>query len=133
VVTDHIVNSLSQLIRNLSGCDPIHKNTEDVRIWGSLPYSFKEGYSLLIQENSNYPRSRIWKFIGEGDSLPKINALCWVMVHNKLLTAKNMAKRGVQGPSRCTLCKDVALYVKTLLKQHNTSSSNANSCFRYGI
>jgi hypothetical protein len=28
------------------------------------------------------------------------------MVHNKLLTAENLLKRGIQGPSRCTLCKE---------------------------
>jgi hypothetical protein len=30
------------------------------------------------------------------------------MAHGKILTAENLAKRGIQGPSRCALCLDNA-------------------------
>jgi hypothetical protein len=40
------------------------------------------------------------------NSLPKVNTLCWVMVHGKLLTGDNIQKRGFQGTTRCVLCSE---------------------------
>ena len=38
------------------------------------------------------------------DSIPKVNSFIWTLLHNKLLTAENLQKRGILGPSRCALC-----------------------------
>jgi hypothetical protein len=38
-VPDHLMRLLDELINNLAGCAPMHKNREDDRIWGTQPYS----------------------------------------------------------------------------------------------
>ena len=38
------------------------------------------------------------------ESIPKVNSFIWILLHNKLLTAENLRKRGINGPSRCALC-----------------------------
>ena len=38
--------------------------------------------------------------------LPKIDILCWTLVHGKILTSENLEKRGIEGPFRCPLCCD---------------------------
>jgi hypothetical protein len=65
----------------------------------------KEGYHKLLDIPSPQ-RSKLWLHVWQGDSLPKINSLCWVMAHEKLLTTKNIQKCGIARPSRCVLCKE---------------------------
>ena len=47
---------------------------------------------------------RLWKKVWHLDSIPKVNSFTWILLHNKLLTAENLRKRGIMGPSRCALC-----------------------------
>lgn len=70
----------------------------------SSGYTVKEGYSKMFMESQQPPHSRVWQNIWQGDSLPKVNIFCWLMVHEKFLTLENMKKCGIQGPSRCALC-----------------------------
>jgi hypothetical protein len=55
-----------------------------------------------ITSSQGQDLSKIWM----SDSLPKVNTFCWVMVHGKLLTRENLQKRGLQGPTRCVLCRE---------------------------
>ena len=47
---------------------------------------------------------KFWKLVWHPDSIPKVNTFIWLLLHNKLLTAENLRKRGILGPSRCALC-----------------------------
>ena len=47
---------------------------------------------------------RIWKKVWHPDSIPKVNSFMWILLHNKLLTAENLRKSGINGPSRCAQC-----------------------------
>ena len=47
---------------------------------------------------------RIWKQVWLSNSIPKVNNFIWLLLHNKLLTAENLRKRGILGPSRCAMC-----------------------------
>ena len=47
---------------------------------------------------------RIWKQVWHSNSIPKVNNFIWLLLHNKLLTAENLRKRGISGPSRCAMC-----------------------------
>ena len=47
---------------------------------------------------------KIWKKVWHTNSIPKVNSFIWILLHNKILTAENLRKRGINGPSRCTLC-----------------------------
>lgn len=47
----------------------------------------------------------IWKAIWNSDGLPKIKMFCWTLSHGKILTAEKLQKCGIEGPSRCPLCK----------------------------
>jgi hypothetical protein len=89
-----------------SRCTPLNLQCRDTRCWGSSKYSVKQGYSSLLTYIPGPPPSNIWSFVWYGPSLPKINTFIWVMVHKKILTAENLQKRGIVGPSRCALCMD---------------------------
>ena len=47
---------------------------------------------------------RLWKKVWHPDSIPKVNIFTWILMHNKLLTAENLRKTGIIGPSRCAMC-----------------------------
>ena len=48
----------------------------------------------------------LWRNRWYTNDLPKVNTLCWMLVQGKILTAENLAKKGIQGPSQCVLCKN---------------------------
>jgi hypothetical protein len=65
--------------------------------------------------------SPLWKKIWNNDGLPKINIFCWIMIYKKLLTAKNLRKRGIQGPSRCEMCATTEETIQHLFFECNIS------------
>ena len=50
---------------------------------------------------------RLWKKVWHPDSIPKVNSFTEILLHNNILTAENLRKRGILGPSRCALCNSV--------------------------
>ena len=48
--------------------------------------------------------NKLWKKVWQTDYIPQVNRFIWILLHNKLLTAENLKKRGISGPSRCILC-----------------------------
>ena len=46
-----------------------------------------------------------WNFVWSSMSIPKVDLFCWNVVHRSILTTENLRKRGLEGPSRCSLCK----------------------------
>ena len=66
---------------------------------------------------------KIWKKVWHPDSIPKVNSFIWLLLHNKLLTAENLRKRGILGPSRCSLCNSVEETSSHLFLQCKVSMS----------
>jgi len=48
------------------------------------------------------------------ETLPKIKFFIWVLLKGKVLTSKNLKKRGVIGPSRCPNCQAAEETIKHL-------------------
>ena len=91
----------------LQGSTPVHNQLLDSRRWAkSGIYTVKEGYRFISNNESISRADNKWIKVWCNDSLPKINAFFWILAHRKILTAENLKKRGIQGPSRCVLCKE---------------------------
>ena len=65
--------------------------------------------------------NKIWKKVWHTDSIPKVNSFIWILLHNKLLTAENLRKRGINGPSRCPLCNSEEETTNHIFLQCKTS------------
>ena len=91
----------------LQGKSPVKEGTRDKRGWGSNSgtYSSTEGYKKFQATPGAAPNPAIWKLLWENCFIPKIDMFCWTMAHNSILTGENLKKRGMEGPSRCSLCK----------------------------
>ena len=91
------------LFTSLHGKTPINKSSKDHIGWGKNGmYTVKEGYKKLNMEPM--ANESLWKKVWHSDNIPKVNSFIWTLMHNKLLTAENLKKRGIAGPSRCALC-----------------------------
>eukprot|EP00253_Pinus_taeda_P028873 PITA_28873 len=99
-------NSWADLKTSLSGLAPTNKSSEDKFIWdpNGGNYTVKDGYKTLQNSTAanNWPLHKVvWRI----DSLPKVKMFNWTLLHGNILTAKNLRKKGIQGPSICCLCK----------------------------
>jgi len=47
----------------------------------------------------------VWKFLWSKAFFPKIDIFSWTLAHNSILSGENLQKRGMEGPTRCPLCK----------------------------
>lgn len=52
------------------------------------------------------PKSFLWNKIWNPNALPKVNIFYSLLLHKKILTSKNLRKKGIYGPSRCPLCEN---------------------------
>ena len=100
---DRLKKDYTLLQTLLQGLLQIHINFPDYRCWGkSRIYTVKAGYNST---HNNNRKEGIWKNVWCSDGLPKIIKNCWLFTHQKILTAENLKKRGIEGPSRWILCK----------------------------
>eukprot|EP00253_Pinus_taeda_P019011 PITA_19011 len=95
----------SNLKRSLAGSTPTNLGVEDRYIWDSSggKFTVKEGYKILqaTTQTANWNlHTTAWK----SECLPKIKYFNWTLLKGKILTAENLRKRGIQGPSRCCFC-----------------------------
>ena len=67
-----------------------------------MNYTTKAGYNAIKNDSI---KESIWKNVWNSDGLPKIIFFCWLLVHRKILTAENLRKKGIEGPSQCIMCK----------------------------
>jgi hypothetical protein len=102
--TPPLKEEANMFLQAISGSAPVCLSKKDNRSWEKEGYTVHLGYKHLIENNDIPTKSAIWKEIGNPNSLPKINILCWQLAHNKLLTGENLNKRGFLGPFRCALC-----------------------------
>eukprot|EP00253_Pinus_taeda_P026904 PITA_26904 len=97
----------SLLLDFLQGKSPSKANAKDKRGWGSISgqYTVAEGYKRIMAAPHVPPNPAKWKFIWDYPALPKIDFFCWTVAHHSILTSDNLRRRGMEGPSRCPLCK----------------------------
>jgi hypothetical protein len=118
----HLRPLSSLLFNRLDSCAPPNFSKSDFCSWGSSNYSVKEGYSLLQYSFQGPSVSKIWKEIWSKPSLPKVNILCWLMVHVKILTVENFQKHRIMGPYRCPLCLEASKTIPHLFLEFPFSS-----------
>ena len=98
-------DTLSQF---LQGKSPLKADSRDKRGWGpsSGIYTASEGYKLIKAIPYAVPNPAIWNFLWTKAFIPKIDMFCWTLAHKSILSGENLKKRGLEGPSRCPLCKN---------------------------
>ena len=96
------------LSKLLQGKSPLNQVACDKRGWGSKSgsYTAAEGYRSLLTVPHVAPNPIQWNFVWSSKSIPKVDLFCWNVVHRSILTTENLRKRGLEGPSRCALCKN---------------------------
>ena len=102
------LNNEAEILTNLlQGKAPIKKNLKDRRGWGNLSgnYSTSEGYKISQAIPSVAPNPVVWKYLWSKPFIPKIDFFCWTLAHKSILSGENLKKHGMEGPSRCPLCK----------------------------
>lgn len=80
----------------------------DKLIWAAANdgnYRVKDGYNAILYshrwDSIDIPLKLCW----DGACLPKAGFFLWLAFQNRILTADRLSKFGIQGPSRCILCK----------------------------
>lgn len=113
----HLLHHWHSMLGHLKGFVPIATSKLDKRIWlggKSKNYTVKEGYVVLIKKLHSPSLAQIWEKIWNKDGLPKVNILCWELVHEKILTAENLRKRNILGPSHYMFCGKAEESIKHL-------------------
>lgn len=106
-IPHHLKVSFDSLCNYLHSIAPTIKGEKDEFRWdpSGANYSIKAGYSYL--NNMEHPTVvwAHWKILKRSQAIPKIKFFMWTLLHGKLLTAENLRKRGIVGPSRCPNCQ----------------------------
>lgn len=90
---------------SLSGAAPIHREKEYRYIWDPSggKYTVREGYKFL-QESTQAANWKLYTAAWKTECIPKIKHFNWTLLKGKVLTAENLKKKGIQGPSICCFC-----------------------------
>ena len=115
----------SQLLEHLVGIAPLSQNQRDKRGWGECSgnYTASEGY-LRFSANFNVPGNpKVWNYNWSNSTLPKIDHFIWTLLHGKILTGENLARKGIAGPFRCPLCANAEETITHLFFQCSFANS----------
>eukprot|EP00253_Pinus_taeda_P003328 PITA_03328 len=98
--------SLKILQNNLQNRAPIKKGAADGFRWDPTGsnYSIKSGYQYICNDIHQTPTWIHWRIIWNSEAIPKVKFFNWLLLKGKVLTAENLNKRGINGPSRCPNC-----------------------------
>lgn len=111
----HLLHQMNIFMQQLEEVAPIHRAMTDRWGWGhSGVYSAAEGYKAFQIKGNCKHSPALWKNIWDPTALPKINFFAWSLIHNKILTGDNLAKRSFAGPHWCALCRSHAETVQHL-------------------
>jgi hypothetical protein len=75
--------------------------------WGQKDggeFNLKEARHYIVDQDQEEPTQQ-WDKLWNNPHWPKIKIFQWLILHNQILTWKNLRKRGFIGPSRCHLCQ----------------------------
>eukprot|EP00253_Pinus_taeda_P008374 PITA_08374 len=100
-------NIWADLKTSLIGSAPTNRMSDDKYVWDPSGgcYTVKEGYRSLQNASSinNWPLHKVaWRI----ECLPKVKLFNWTLLHGKILTAENLRKKGIHGPSICCMCRE---------------------------
>lgn len=99
-------NLWAELKTSLTGSAPTNRTMEDKFVWdpNGGRYTVNEGYKVL-QNASALKDWPLHKATWKTECLPKVKCFNWTLLHGKILTAENLRKKGIQGPSICCMCR----------------------------
>lgn len=85
---------------------PIQEGARDSLRWdpSGAEYTTKAGYHHLCANAFPQDIWNHWKLVWKAEAPPKVKFFCWLLMKGKILTAENLKKRGIIGPSRCPIC-----------------------------
>jgi len=86
------------------------RNGEDILRWGKTmkgTFTVKEAYYLIGQQERAEENTE-WKTIWDNKWWPKITLFAWLVAKERILTWNKIQKKGIIGPSRCSLCSTEA-------------------------
>lgn len=75
-------------------------------------FSMKSAYNLLIKEVADMT---CWIKVWNSQLIAKVNFFWWSLIHGKILTLDNLAKRGLNLANICCLCKTKEKSINHLL------------------
>lgn len=85
---------------------PTQRGKQDGYRWDptGTQYTTKAGYQHLC--DSAFPQTiwNQWKLVWRAEAPPKVKFFFWLLLKGRILTAENLKKRGIMGPSRCPNC-----------------------------
>eukprot|EP00253_Pinus_taeda_P035640 PITA_35640 len=100
-------NLWADLKTSLIGSAPTNRMSDDKFVWdpNGGSYTVKEGYRALQNASAinNWP---LHKAAWRTECLPKVKLFNWTLLHGKILTAENLRKKGIHGPSICCMCRE---------------------------
>eukprot|EP00253_Pinus_taeda_P028450 PITA_28450 len=98
--------SLKIFQNNLQNRAPIRKGTTNGFRWDPTGsnYIVKSGYQYICNDIYQIPTWNHWRIIWNSEAIPKVKFFNWLLLKGKVLTAENLKKRGIIGPSRCPNC-----------------------------
>eukprot|EP00253_Pinus_taeda_P032878 PITA_32878 len=101
-----ISNLWDDLKLSFIGSAPTNRLLDDKFVWDTTggSYTVKEGYKAL-QNSTASNNWHLYKTAWRTESLPKVKLFNWTLLHGKILTAENLRKKGIQGPSICCMCR----------------------------
>eukprot|EP00253_Pinus_taeda_P033675 PITA_33675 len=100
-------NTWNDLKLSLTGSAPTNRLAEDKFVWDPNGgcYTVREGYRVL-QNASTVNSWSLHKAVWKVECLPKVKLFNWTLLHGKILTAENLRKKGIHGPSICCMCRE---------------------------
>eukprot|EP00253_Pinus_taeda_P033369 PITA_33369 len=101
-----LATSLKALQENLQNRAPIKKGATDRLRWDPTgsSYTIKSGHHYICNSTYQIPIWNHWRIVWKSEAIPKIKFFTWLLLKGKVLTAENLRKRGINGPSRCPSC-----------------------------
>jgi len=105
-IPHHLKGSFDIFCNHSHSIAPTFKNNKDEFRWDptGTNYSIKASYDYLSSKEHPAIAWIHWKILKKVEAIPKIKFFMWTLLKGKILTADNLKKRGIVGPSRCPNC-----------------------------
>eukprot|EP00253_Pinus_taeda_P013489 PITA_13489 len=100
---DTSLTALKKLLHNKA---PVQEGIHDGYRWDptGTQYTVKAGHQFLCDSTLQQEIWNQWKIVWRAEAPPKVKFFIWLLLKGKTLTAENLKKRGIMGPSRCPNC-----------------------------
>eukprot|EP00253_Pinus_taeda_P010059 PITA_10059 len=115
-IPQHLKENLDNFQKHLHNIAPTIENGKDEFRWDptGTSYSTQAGYDYLCNRDYPPPTWMHWKTVWKSEAIPKVKFFMWTLLKEKTLTAKNLKKRGIAGPSRYPNCHEAGESIQHL-------------------